>query len=180
MTSSSTAASSTTSRPRAVEPSCGTRPRHPPTPGQPDGRSIPPFPHHQDIRLDVGGDGLPPGKPGKKGLRALLPDRPGNRSASAFDVPDAPLYLAASDGRAATMTAAATASTTAMQLDMDGTARKMQIASHDGWSHTRFPVKDEKSRALLSCHAHGARKEHAPLLYPCCLLPMQEWSFGRG
>jgi len=131
MTSSSTAASSTTSRPRAVEPSCGTRPRHPPTPGQPDGRSIPPFPHHQDIRLDAGGDGLPPGKPGKKGLHALLPDRPGNRSASAFDVPDAPVYLAASDGRAATMTAAATASTTAMQLDMDGTARKMYGSTGD-------------------------------------------------
>jgi len=125
--SSSTAASSTTSRPRAVEPSCGTRPRHPPTPGQPDGRSIPPFPHLQDIRLDAGGDGLPPGKPGKKGLRALLPDRSGNRSASASDVPDAPVYLAASDGRAANMTA----STTAMQLDMDGTARKMYGSTDD-------------------------------------------------
>ena len=81
--------------------------------------------------MDAGGDGLPPGKPGKKGLRALLPDRPGNRSASAFDVPDAPVYLAASDGRAATMTAAATASTTAMQLDMDGTARKMYGSTDD-------------------------------------------------
>jgi len=43
------------------------------------------------------------------GLRALLPGRPGNRSASASDVPDAPVYLAASDGRTANMTATATA-----------------------------------------------------------------------
>ena len=75
---------------------------------------------------DAGGDGLAPGKPGKMGLRALPPGRPGNRSASASDVPDA-----ASDGRAATMTAAATASTTAMQLDMDGTARKMYGSTGD-------------------------------------------------
>jgi len=61
------------------------------------------------------------------GLHALLPGRPGNRSASASDVPDAPVYLSASDGRAANMTA----STTAMQLDMDGTARKMYGSTDD-------------------------------------------------
>jgi len=46
-------------------------------------------------------------------------------------VPDAPVHLAASDGRTANMTAAATASTTAMQLDMDGTARKMYGSTDD-------------------------------------------------
>ena len=81
--------------------------------------------------MDAGGDGLPLGKPGKMGLRALLPGRPGNQSASASDVPDAPVYLAASDGRTANMTAAATACTTAMQLDMDGTARKMYGSTDD-------------------------------------------------
>ncbi|KAM3256674.1 hypothetical protein ACQJBY_049232 [Aegilops geniculata] len=66
------------------------------------------------LKRDPGGDAtLPPGTPGKPGLRGLPPGNPGNRSSSS----SAPSLLAAASDDCAASTIAATTVTTSARLD---------------------------------------------------------------
>ncbi|KAF7058124.1 hypothetical protein CFC21_065250 [Triticum aestivum] len=81
------------------------------------------------LKRDAGGDAtLPPGTPGKPGLRCLPPGNPGNRSSSS----SAPPLLAAASDDCAASTIAATAITTSARLDHTNDDAIDRLLDHQG------------------------------------------------